>query len=54
MKIALRVLSLAGFIATLLEAVMKFQLNQILLGALWGIATCGWGYVTWFNWRKEQ
>lgn len=54
MKIALRVLSLAGFIATLLEAIMKFQLNQILLGTLWGVATCGWGYVTWFNWRKEQ
>lgn len=54
MKIALRVLSLAGFIATLLEMVMKFQANQILLGTLWGIATCAWGYVTWFNWRKEQ
>ena len=54
MKIALRVLSLAGFIATLLEAIMKFQLNQILLGTLWGIATWGWRYVTWFNWRKEQ
>lgn len=54
MKIALRVLSLAGFISALLEAIMKFQLNQILLGTLWGIATCAWGYVTWFNWRKEQ
>lgn len=54
MKIALRVLSLTGFIATLLEAVVKFQLNQILLGSLWGVATCAWGYVTWLNWRKEQ
>lgn len=54
MKIALRVLSLVAFIATLLEAVMKFQLNQILLGTLWGVATCAWGYVTWLNWRKEQ
>ena len=54
MKIALRVLSLAGFIATLLEAIMKFQLNQILLGTLWGVATCCWGYVTWLNLRKEQ
>lgn len=54
MKIALRVLSLTGFIATLLEAVMKFQLNQILLGTIWGIGTCCWGYVVWVNWRKEQ
>lgn len=54
MKNALRGLSLTGFIATLLESIMKFQLNQILLGILWGIATCCWGYVTWVNWRKEQ
>lgn len=54
MKITLRVLSLAGFIATLLEAITKFQLNQILLGSLWGVATCAWGYITWLNWRKEQ
>ena len=54
MKIALRVLSLAGFISALLETIMKFQANQNLLGIIWCIATCGWGYVTWFNWRKEQ
>ncbi len=54
MKIALRVLSLTGFVATLLETAMKFQANQILLSTLWGIATCSWGYVVWVNWRKEQ
>ena len=54
MKIAMRVLSTAGFLATLIETVMKFQANQILLGVLWGIATCGWAYVTWFNWKEHD
>lgn len=54
MKIALRIASLTGLISALLEVYLKFQANQILLGALWCIVACAWVYVTWVSWKKVR